>query len=122
MKFAQDHTNEEFLITAYEPGKIRISQTTYDSNVLLTPKKLIQDWALENIEEISVKVLYELVALKPELILFGTGSKQIFPHPRKLVPLIDEGIGFEIMDTASACRTYNILLAEDRNVMAALIV
>ena len=63
-----------------------------------------------------------LAACKAEIVLIGTGSGQRFPHPASLRPLIDDGIGFEVMSTAAACRTYNILVAEDRLVAAGLVV
>jgi len=60
--------------------------------------------------------------MKPELVLIGTGAKFEFPEPARLAPLRSAGIGVEVMDTAAACRTYNILLGEGRGVVAALIV
>ena len=61
-------------------------------------------------------------ALDPEVVLLGTGSRQRFPHPRLSRPLADARIGLEVMSTAAACRTYNILMAEGRKVAAALLV
>jgi uncharacterized protein len=63
-----------------------------------------------------------MVDLKPELILIGTGNKQRFPKPELLKSLILAKIGFEIMDSQAACRTYNILVGEGRQVLLALIV
>jgi uncharacterized protein len=60
--------------------------------------------------------------MKPEIVLLGTGATFVFPDPARLAPLRDARVGVEVMDTAAACRTYNILLAEGRNVVAALIV
>jgi len=122
MKFAQDHNNAQYLISAYKPGEIQVHQKTYTHNILLSPNHLDEHWELEDIENITTKMLFKIMESKPELVLFGTGEKQIFAHPRKFIALIDEGIGYEIMDTASACRTYNILLGEDRNVVASLII
>ena len=62
-----------------------------------------------------------IAALKPELVIFGSGARLRFPAPALLRPLIDAGIGVETMDTAAACRTYNVLLAEGRSVVAALL-
>ena len=60
--------------------------------------------------------------MRPEIVLLGTGAAFSFPEPRKLASLHQAGIGVEVMDTAAACRTYNILMAEGRNVVAALVV
>ena len=64
----------------------------------------------------------QLVAAQPEVVLLGTGSRIRFPASAVLRPLIDARIGYEIMDTGAACRTYGVLLAEGRQVLAALIV
>jgi uncharacterized protein len=61
-----------------------------------------------------------LTTLNPEILLLGTGDSQQFPHPETFYPLVDQRIGFEIMDTPAACRTYNIIVAEGRQVAAAL--
>jgi uncharacterized protein len=63
-----------------------------------------------------------MVALKPELIIIGTGKRQRFPGPELLKTLIEAKIGFEVMDSQAACRTYNILVGEGRQVLLALIV
>ncbi|WP_419613488.1 Mth938-like domain-containing protein, partial [Thiolapillus sp.] len=62
-----------------------------------------------------------LASHQPDVILLGSGTNQLFPHPSLFIPLMQAGIGYEIMPTHAACRTYNILLAEDRRVLAALI-
>ena len=67
----------------------------------------------------SIKV--KLTTHDPEIIIFGTGKEQVFPDPALFVPLMERGIGYEVMNTGAACRTYNILLSEERRVLAALI-
>ena len=65
--------------------------------------------------------MVDVAAHGAEIIIVGTGATQVFPSPDVLAPLVTHGVGFEIMDTRAACRTYNILMAEGRNVVAALI-
>ena len=73
-------------------------------------------------EELEAGHFAQMVDFKPELVLIGTGSRQRFPKPELLKPLITAKIGFEIMDSQAACRTYNILVGEGRQVLLALLV
>jgi uncharacterized protein len=82
----------------------------------------ISEWPLKSFEELAATHFDQMVNLQPELILIGTGSRQRFPKPELLKTLISAKIGFEIMDSQAACRTYNILVGEGRRVLLALIV
>ncbi len=91
-------------------------------NFALTTDEVFVGWQASIIEELTEDDFEPLIASKPELILLGTGSKPVFP-PRELVfSLARRGIGLETMDTAAACRTFNILIAEGRRVAAVMIV
>ncbi len=83
---------------------------------------MLDDWQASVIEELTEEDFKPLIASAPELILLGTGSRPIIP-PRELVfSLARQGIGLEAMDTAAACRTFNILISEGRRVAAVMIV
>ena len=82
----------------------------------------ISEWPVKAFEGLESIHFEQMVALKPELILIGTGNKQRFPKPELLKSLISAKIGFEIMNSQAACRTYNILVGEGRKVLLALIV
>jgi uncharacterized protein len=71
--------------------------------------------------DISVDTIEQLLAYQPEIILLGTGSKTVFPEPEAMVLCAQDGIGLEVMDSASACRTYNVLLSEEREIVAGLL-
>ena len=86
------------------------------------PDRIAEDWKVQNFEALVEDNTEALAALKPELVLLGTGDVLRFPDPRLLVNLTHAGIGAEVMDTRAACRTYNILAEEGRNVAAALII
>ncbi len=107
----------------YRPGALGVLNTTYSASVILTPTQVIDDWPPQSVAELAAAHLETLLALepRPETVLIGTGEKQSFPPREVLAPLINAGMGVEIMDTRAACRTWNILLAEDRRVVAALI-
>jgi uncharacterized protein len=107
-------------VTAYGPGFIEINKVRHDSAVLLTPER-VEAWAVESFEALGEADFERLRDLNAEVVLLGTGSRQHFPHPRLSRSLADARIGLEAMNTAAACRTYNILMAEGRKVAAALI-
>jgi uncharacterized protein len=107
-------------VTAYGPGFIDINKVRHASAVLLTPDR-VEPWAVAAFEALGEADLERLCALAPEVALLGTGSRQRFPHPRLSRALSEARIGLEVMTTAAACRTYNILMAEGRKVAAALL-
>jgi uncharacterized protein len=107
-------------VTAYGPGFIEINKVRHASAVLLTPDR-VEPWAVASFDALDAGDLQRLRALDPEVALLGTGSRQRFPHPRLLRALSEARIGLEVMTTAAACRTYNILMAEGRKVVAALL-
>lgn len=110
------------IIRAYTPGEIRIKADKYTHSMVLSANKLIADWPLTDITALTESHLDAILDQDPELILLGTGARFIFPSAEKLRPIIERGIGYEIMDTAAACRTYNVLVAEARHVVAGLII
>ena len=108
--------------TAYGQGYVAVNGVRYETSVIVMPDRPVELWkvaSLELLDEISVAALGGLGA---EVLLIGTGRDLRFPERRILRPLAAAGIGVEIMDTTAACRTYNILVAEERNVLAAVIV
>lgn len=122
MKLQSDPHPGTNTITGYGPGYVEINQTPYSHAVLLSSDGAITAWLVESFEDLKVDHFAQMVGLKPELILIGTGSRQRFPAPELLKNLISAKIGFEIMDSQAACRTYNILVGEGRQVLLALIV
>lgn len=102
-------------------NSVTINAEIYSQSILVMPQHLVT-WHLSCIDDLVEQDLLELAALKPEIILLGTGCKLIFPDPAIMQALFPHRIGIEIMTTAAACRTYAALTSEYRNVLAALIV
>lgn len=121
MRFAQDQS-EGNTISAYAPGEITINEVVIRTSVIVTPGQIITDWLPERFEELDATHLARLEELTPEVIVIGTGNTLRFPDPRYTAGFLTQGIGVEVMDTNAACRTYNILLSEDRNVVAVLLI
>jgi uncharacterized protein len=89
--------------------------------VIVTAKTVVANWPANSESELDESDLVPVIALAPQIVLIGSGSRIRFPKPAVLKGLIAAKIGYEVMDTFAACRTYNILLEEGRNVAAALL-
>jgi uncharacterized protein len=121
MHFAREDCPGEGLIRAYERGLITVGEQQYVHSLILGPGLAIAPWRPQHADDLLHEDFDPVVALRPEILLLGTGSRLNFPAPKLTVRLLQSGIGVEVMDTAAACRTYNILLAEQRRVVAALL-
>ena len=125
MKFAQDRQDEGYVITAYEMDSASVSVSIngkpFTQSLIITSTHLDENWDIESIHQLTPDHTDKILALNPELIIIGTGSKLIFPSVETYSSIIERGIGVDFMDTRAACRTYNILKSEDRDVVAALI-
>ena len=122
MKLQSDPHSGTNTITGYGDGYVEINQTPYRHAVLLSSNGEILEWPVQSFDDLTAGNFSQMITIKPELILIGTGNRQRFPKPELLKPLIEAKIGFEIMDSQAACRTYNILVGEGRQVLLALIV
>jgi uncharacterized protein len=122
VKLQSDPHSGANTITGYGDGYIEINKIPYSHAVLLSSDGEILEWAIKSFEDLSPADFIQMAALKPELIIIGTGKRQRFPKPELLKTLIEAKIGFEVMDSQAACRTYNILVGEGRQVLLALIV
>ena len=111
----------KYVIRSYQAGKLTINDTVYERSVIIMPERLIDDWQPQSFEELTTEYVLELARLEPEILLLGTGATLRFPPAESTGRLGEQGIGIEIMDTAAACRTYNILVSEERRVVAALL-
>lgn len=121
MKLSQDYAQGSNVIHSFTDNKVRINDRIYHNSLLLAGELLVGDWGVKHIDELSQQHWLDILEHKPEVILIGTGETLIFPHPSSYAPAIELGIGVEFMDTGAACRTYNVLLSEDRAVIAGLI-
>jgi uncharacterized protein len=108
-------------LTGYGPGWLEINRVRHPQAVMVLPRGEVQPWALSDWTALTAADFEAMLALQPEVVLLGTGSRQHFMHPRLHACLSAARIGLEIMDTGAACRTYNILMSEGRQVLAALI-
>jgi uncharacterized protein len=106
-------------ITAYGEDYVMVNGQRHESSLIVMPEQLLP-WSAQSFDALNEADLIFLRDLRAEIVLLGTGPRQRFPHPRLAAPLAAAGIGLEVMDLKAACRTYNILVAEERKVAAAL--
>lgn len=118
MRFSQDSFAINS-IRAYDDGEITISDKTISQSVVITADS-IQLWEPRRIDELTAGHIERLGEFDPEIVIIGTGKVLSFPSPAVTAGLQIRGIGVEIMAHDAACRTFNILLAEDRRVLVAL--
>lgn len=117
-----DENSSTYQIRAYQPGVIQVNDVTLTRSVIISPSQLVENWTPQLISELSAQSLDIVIAMKPDVLLIGTGSELVFLPAEIYGALINQGIGVEVMDTRAACRTFNALSAENRNVVAALII
>ena len=123
MQLRNDISTAHYQITGFEPGLITINNSPYKKNLIISPNHLIDNWFLGELGDLDEPALLKIVALKPEVILIGTGNV----HPARpiltqLAPLYKLGFHVETMTTVAACRTYTALCAQDRMVAAGLLI
>jgi len=110
------------LINAWRAGAVCVGQEWLESHVIISAQTIIRDWPVDTPEALQLSDLDPAVAMQPEIVLVGTGARLILPDTNLMQLLGERGIGVEIMDTPAACRTYNVLAHEQRQVVAALFV
>ncbi|MEX8191331.1 Mth938-like domain-containing protein [Comamonas guangdongensis] len=120
MKFQADKSDAQ-TITGYGPGWIAVDKQNHETSLLVGSQGLLKTWSCARFEDLTAAHFEELAQLEAEVIIFGSGSRNRFPPVAWLKPLMAKRVGLETMDTASACRTYNVLAGEGRNVVAALL-
>ncbi|HXX84498.1 MAG TPA: Mth938-like domain-containing protein [Casimicrobiaceae bacterium] len=110
------------VFTEYGAGYVRLGVVEYRENLIVTSDTITTGWASGGFDALTAGDFATIAALEPEVVILGTGKTLRFPHPRLTRALADARIGFEVMDTPAACRTFNILAAEGRKVAAAILI
>lgn len=109
------------LFTAYEDDQLSINRTAYRTGLTIHGNQINAPWGPERLNELTTAHMLPLLNPEPEIIILGTGRQTCFPSSEIMALIADKHIGFECMDSRSAARTYNILIAEGRTVSAALL-
>jgi uncharacterized protein len=122
LKLHQDSSGALNTITSYGASYVAINLERHDKSIIVMPETPVVEWPVSSFEALAPEHFDALIELAPEVVIFGSGSRLRFPHPRLTAQLARRRIGVETMDFGAACRTYNILMAEGRRVAAALLI
>ena len=120
MKFTLESSSRVNLVRAYSRTELLIGEERVLSSCIVSADRLITDWPPPRYEALDLQHLREIFALQPEVVLLGTGERQRFPPADVRSAFGERGVGLEVMDLGAACRTYNILVQEERHAVAAL--
>lgn len=121
MKLHLFNSASKNIFTGHGVDYVSVNNQRFEQAIVVTPEQVFQDWPAQRFETLAEPDFSYFLALQPEVLLLGTGRQHRFAHPRLYRALTDAGVGVEFMDTPAACRTYNILVAEDRKVVAAIL-
>ena len=122
MKFTQHIDPNINLIRHYQPGLVEVNKQKLSKSCIVTQNTLQTDWPITHINELSESHLQALLDLKPEVLILGTGETQVFPPAALFGFCARQGVSLEVMNNAAACRTYNVLTTEQREVVVGLII
>ena len=121
MKLHVTSAEGQHLFSGHGPGYVAVNRVRYETSIVVTPTS-VATWSVSGFDALSTEDFAAVLALKPEVVIFGTGRAMRFPDPALALELAAAGIGFEVMDSGAACRTYNILAVEGRRVAAAILI
>ena len=120
MQLTLHRPGEKFTIRSVDEDGFKVGDKTYNNSIVISSTDLLPEWSPQNTAELSAEHFEAIFVQEPELVLIGTGKKQVFLSPDLLGEFIQRGVGIECMNTMAACRTFNVLVSEDRRVTAAL--
>lgn len=121
MPLAEDIITNRHRITAYDVDTISVNDDIYRQSLVMTADSILCPWPVSSLQHLNPENLAPIFDSKPTVVLLGTGQRQMFPDAKIFALFGEQGIGLEVMDNGALCRTFNILVAEDRDVTAAII-
>lgn len=122
MELTLHKPGDHHFIRSVGAAGVTVTDTLYRESLVLSADRLVAEWPVSSMAELDETHLKTVLELEPEIVLLGTGKRQVFPPPRLQMVFLERGIGFEAMTTEAACRTFNVLVSENRNAVAALII
>lgn len=121
MQLNHERPDYAWVLRGADGRRARVNDRVLERSFALAPDRLIEDWDAPAAAALEPGHLEPLLALAPELVVLGTGERQVFPPPAVMAACLTRGIGIEVMDNAAAARTYNVLAGEGRKVVVALL-
>lgn len=121
MEFHLDVPQNQFFIRSVSEKGIRVNNDFFIKPFIISGQRIVPEWNVVSVDDINEASLQVVFDLQPEVVLIGTGNTQIFLPPVTQAHFFRRNLGFEVMTTDAACRTFNVLAAEGREVVAALL-
>ncbi|WP_063574178.1 MULTISPECIES: Mth938-like domain-containing protein [Luteibacter] len=121
MDLSFEHPGEYLFVRRVGANTVTIVDRDFHKSLLLTPEKVVEDWPVTDAKQLTLADVALIADLKPELVIIGTGERQVFPPAEVMAGFLRQGIGVEAMTNGSAARTYSLLAGEGRKVLAAFI-
>ena len=121
MELTLERPGEHLFIRSVSDAGIKVVDTIYSRPIIISAQRLIEDWPVTEVADLAGSTLEPILSLEPEIVLLGTGARQVFLPPREAMVFYGRNVGLEVMTTAAACRTFNVLMSEGRNAVAALL-
>ena len=119
MQLTRD-SGTQHIIRAWEPGRVRIGERWVAGNVIVSADEIVESWTTAALTALTVEDLAPALAFAPTIVLLGTGTDKFLPDVELMAALAEQRVGLEIMSTPAACRTFNVLVQEDREVLVLL--
>ena len=121
MPLTEDMISSRYRITGYQRDTVIVNNIPYSQSLILSAETLHHPWQVSTVDDLIDDKLQLIFELNPDVVLLGTGMRQQFPSAKVIANFGQKGIGLEVMDNGALCRTFNILVAEDRSVVAGVI-
>ncbi|MEJ7747038.1 MAG: Mth938-like domain-containing protein [Luteimonas sp.] len=122
MQLTLERPDYEFFLRGADGASALVNERTLRQSFIVAPNTLIEHWSVSHTSTLSTIDLEPLLALQPELVILGTGATQVFPAADVMAACLTRGIGIEVMTNAAAARTFNVLAAEGRRVVAGFVI
>ncbi|QNK01779.1 Mth938-like domain-containing protein [Dyella telluris] len=121
MDLSLDRPGSYLFVRRVDTRSITVVDRELTASFLLSPERAVENWPVNASGQLDASHVDAILELKPEVVLLGTGERQVFPAPAFMAGLLRKGVGVEVMDNAAAARTYDLLAGESRRVVAAFI-
>jgi uncharacterized protein len=122
MQLTLENPDFKYLLRGTQANTVLVNDRWMTESFILSPNELIESWRPDAILDLTADDMNAVLALKPSVVILGTGQRQKFPSPAVMASCLTQGVGIEVMDNAAAARTFNVLATEGRKVVAGFLV
>ena len=121
MQLNLERPDYQYYLRGADGDSALVNDRRLRASFVIAPEALVEDWPVHDARSMVPSDLDALLALRPELLVLGTGATQVFPPALVMAACLQRGIGLEVMTNAAAARTYSVLAGEGRRVVAGFV-